>query len=355
MPRFVADDLREYLHRLLASEGATPTNAEIVVDHIVDSSLAGHDSHGVLRIIQYFDEIRDGVIDPQSSPIVVDRSETGCTLEGNRSFGQVACHEAIRLAVNYAKDRGLGAVAVRQGNHSGRLGAWVEFAAQAGVIGIVTGSSGGGGQWVAPFGGREGRIGTNPVAIGTPGTDEFPMVLDMATCIAPEGKVRHSFLKGQSVPDGWLIDASGQPTNDPSELYATPRAAILPLGGPAGHKGTGLAVMVELLAGALTGAGCARPDVRHNGPAQGVLMVCISIERFRSLDVFRADVKTLVRHLQTCPPMPGVERVMVPGEMEYRSRLQRNRDGIPVPDDAWRQIRALGETRNIEPPAATPE
>ena len=165
----------------------------------------------------------------------------------------------------------------------------------------------------------------------------------MSTCVAPEGKVRHTFQSGKSAPDGWLIDAEGNPTNDPGALYENPRGALLPFGESAGHKGFGLSFLVDVLAGALTAAGCARPDAPHQSPGRGLVFLALDVETFTTTESFQGHVKTLVEHVTSCPPAPGFEEVLVPGEFEYRQRQTRQRDGFEVPDATWQAILELHE------------
>lgn len=341
MPNIAPQKLNTFTADVLRAAGATEDEIDIVAPHLVDACLAGHDSHGVLRLLQYVQEIRDGVIVPGTDPITLDDWETGRLIDATGVFGQVACHQAMQTAIHKAREHSMAMVVLRGANHSGRLGAWVELAAAENMIGLVMVNGGGSGQWVAPFGGRRRRLGTNPIAIGAPSETGCPIVLDMGTSIVPEGKIRHQFQKGEQVPDGWLIDHEGIPTNDPRKFYSDPPGAILPLGGPAGHKGYALAFLVDLMAGALSGAGCCRPGGNDTIARGGIIMMAIDIARFTTHDAFHMQVSRLVDYMKVCPPAPGFEEVLVPGELEFKQRQHRMRHGIDVADPVWEDLNAL--------------
>jgi uncharacterized oxidoreductase len=341
MPRLTAEEVTRVSIEILRAAGAPEDHATIVTRHLVDANLAGHDSHGVMRLPQYVEEIGRGQISPEATETVVRDWAGGAVIDARGALGQVACYRAMERALDKAKERGVGVVTVRSCGHSGRLGTYGELAAAKGRIGMVFNNAGGSGQWVAPFGGSVGRLSTNPLCIAAPSAGEFPIVIDMSTCVAPEGKVRHTFQSGKPAPDGWLIDAQGRPTNDPGALYETPRGALLPFGESAGHKGFGLSFLVDVLAGALTDAGCARPDAPHQSPGRGLLFLALDVEVFTSLDGFRSHVETLVDYVRSCPPAPGFEEVLAPGEFEYRRRQERQRDGFEIPEQTWQTISDL--------------
>jgi LDH2 family malate/lactate/ureidoglycolate dehydrogenase len=253
----------------------------------------------------------------------------------------------MNLAIEIATEAGVGAVTLHNSCHTGRIGTYAEMAAEAGMVGIVTVNAGGGGQLVAPFGGTARRISTNPISIGAPSTEGRPIVLDVATSVAPEGKVRALLHAGKRLPEGWLIDARGKPTTDPAALYADPPAAILPLGGPFGHKGFGLAFMIDILSGILSGAGHCRPGATYAG--DGMLAIALNVAHFTPLADFRRHVAELSAHVKDCPTAPGVEQIYVPGEIELRKREERQRSGIPVEPETWEQIETICRRFGIEP------
>ncbi len=258
MPTLRPDRLEQLITTIFERAGAPTDHAACVADHLVRSNLAGHDSHGAIRVPQYIDLIDAGRILPAATAQVVTRLPAGAAMDGRGGFGQVIARDAMRLAIELAKKSAIGAVTVRNCSHTGRIGTYTEMAAAAGLVGIATVNSGGAGHAVAPFGGTAARLSTNPISIAAPTDGPFPIVLDMATSIAPEGKVRTYLQADKPLPSGWIVDAEGNPSFNAADFYAG--GAILPLGGAAGHKGYGLGFMVDVLAGALSGGGCcARP------------------------------------------------------------------------------------------------
>lgn len=329
-----ATKLNELVTKAFTNAGVPLEHAEIVSDHLVASNLAGHDSHGVMRIVQYLAAVKSGEINPTTRPSVLSDSPSGASLAGNRAFGQIAGHDCMALAIEKAREMGVAAVTVSNCYHSGRIGTYAEQAAAAGMIGIILVNAGGGGQWVAPFGGAAGRMGTNPIAIGAPSGGKYPIILDIATAVAPEGKVRDYRNRQKEVPAGWILDHQGRPTTNPNDLYEpAPGGSLQPLGGSAGYKGFGLSVMIDILAGGLSGAGCCRAE--EVAASDGITMLAIQIENFAAAGSYYDQVKALVEHLKSCPPAPGFQEVFVPGEHEFLRREQRLAEGIEVDDVTW--------------------
>ena len=326
--------LTELVTKAFTNAGVPLEHAEIVSDHLVASNLAGHDSHGVMRIVQYLAAVKSGEINPTTRPSVLSDSPSGASLAGNRAFGQIAGHDCMALAIEKAREMGVAAVTVSNCYHSGRIGTYAEQAAAAGMIGIILVNAGGGGQWVAPFGGAASRMGTNPIAIGAPSGGKYPIILDIATAVAPEGKVRDYRNRQKEVPAGWILDHQGRPTTNPNDLYEpAPGGSLQPLGGSAGYKGFGLSVMIDILAGGLSGAGCCRAE--EVAASDGITMLAIKIENFAAAGSYYDQVKALVEHLKSCPPAPGFQEVFVPGEHEFLRREQRLAEGIEVDDVTW--------------------
>lgn len=331
--------LERFAGRLLEAAGIAPTEAAITAEHLVDANLAGHDSHGAMRLLQYLREIDAGTIVPGSRVRVLADWPTGAVIDARGLLGQVAGHDAMQRALDKARATGLGAATLRHANHSGRLGSYVEQAARAGMIGIAMANGGGGGQWVAPFGGRERRLSTNPIAIGAPSAEEFPYVLDISTSIAPEGKVRDCLQRAAPTPPGWLVDERGEPTTDPQALYGRPGGALLPFGGPAGHKGFGLAFMVDVFAGALSGAACPTFPRQDADDGTGLFVMAINVAPFIRLEDFLAQVDGMSAFVKSSAPAAGFTEVLAPGEYEHRQRQRRRREGIELPDAVVEQLR----------------
>ena len=326
-----------------------PTDeARTVAQHLIGANLAGHDSHGVLRIPQYVQAVRTGQVKPGSKPQILSETTTMASLDAQDGFGQVAACYATALAIDKARQGGIATVTVRNSFHTGRIASYTSKAAEQGFVSIVMVNAGGGGQSVAPFGGIARRLATNPISIAAPAPSGRSVVVDFATSVAPEGKVRDYFQKGKAVPAGWLIDASGQPTTDPNEFYGSPGGALLPLGGPVGHKGFGLAFVIDLLAGALSGAGVCRPDPPP--PKDGLFMIVLDVQRFVPLAVFHQQVMQLIDHVKSCPPAPGFKEVCVPGEIERREEQARRASGIEIPERTWAEICQVAAEVDVSPP-----
>ena len=344
MPTFTPAELEDVTVQALVRAGATDNESQVVGRHLVESNLAGHHSHGVMRVPQYAQEIAEGSIEPGREIQLVGEDGGVAIFDGQKQFGQTACYHSMKSAIERARSSGLGAASLRRANHSGRLGSYVTLASNEGMIGIVMAAgSSRNGQWVAPFGGRNGRLGTNPFSIGAPSAGDYPVVLDIATCMTPEGKVRDYLKRGEKLPEGWIVDSNGQPTTDPQALYDG--GAVLPLGGTVGHKGFGLSFMIQVLSCAL--GGWRKPMLDQSADEVGhgnLLMVAIEVGRFFPIDDFRTSVSEIVEHVKSSEPAPGFDEVLVPGEWEHRQRAQQEADGISIPDTVWEEIQAVGGT-----------
>lgn len=332
-------ELQQLVSNIFEQAGAPGGHAQIVAKHLVESNLAGHDSHGVMRVSQYVDAMNSGQVVADAKPRMIHETPSGGVLDGQSAFGQVAAKQAMDLAMQKARETGIGAVTLRNCYHTGRLGAHSEMAVAEEMIGIVMVNAGGGGQSVAPFGGCQPRLATNPISIASPPADPFPLVLDIATSVAPEGKVRDLLQKKQPLPEGWIVDSEGRPSTNPQDFYEPPGGAIQALGGPVGYKGFGLAMMVDVLAGALTGAGACSEQVV---PAKdGMLLMAIDVSQYGAIADFHRQVLSLIEHVKSCPAAPGFDEVYVPGEHEHRVANQRRRNGIEIPDGVWEGITSL--------------
>jgi uncharacterized oxidoreductase len=316
---------------LFRAAGARPDEANAVVEALVTSSLMGHDSHGVIRIPEYLGFIVAGSLRVDAEISVQYTGPTTAIVDCGHGFGAVGARRAVQEGIRIAREQRTACVVTRRCNHVGRLGAWVEDAADAGMIAIATCSSPSTGHHVLPWGGRDGRLGTNPIAYGIP-TSGDPIIADFATSVAPEGKVRFYRNEGKPVPPGWILDAQGTPTDDPNKFYGPPKGGILPLGGSAGHKGFALSLLVDVLGNALAGVPLHDPEFVGNGNC----FIVIDPASFCSGDLFRRLVDETIAYMKSSRPVPGVEEVLVPGEIEFRNLKQRQVDGIPV-DDFTRQ------------------
>jgi uncharacterized oxidoreductase len=349
VPLFAPDALTQFARALFQAGGVPADEARVVAASLVDANLAGHDSHGLIRIPQYLKAIHDGLLHP-GVPLSV-RRQTPAVLacDGGWGLGQVQAHRLLQRLVPMARAVGLAAGTLICCGHIGRLGEYAEAAAAEGMAFLATVNNHGFGRAVAPPGGVEGRIGTNPLCLAVP-ADPAPVVLDIGTSVCAEGKVRVAFNKGVPAPEGWLLDAAGQPTTDPGVLYRDPRGTILPLGGPQAYKGFGLGLLLDMLVGGLSGAPCSRPELELRS-ANAVLFVVLDPQQFAGAEHFRTEVTTLAANVRNSrrvnPDMP----IQLPGDPERRERGRRQREGILLDDGTWAQLSALAQRWNLAAPA----
>ena len=340
MRTFSADALLDVTTALLRAAGAPGGVAALVAHSLVDANLAGHDSHGVIRIPSYIDQIRGGELLPDARPTVEREGPGLVAVDGGWAFGHYVAHFCMDLAARKAGQSQVALVTATRVNHIGRLGEWAEEAAAAGVIGMVCTSWGGGPFAATPFGGVGKVLSTNPLAFGIPVEDGPPFVLDYATTAVAEGKLRVARAKQARVPDGWIVDVDGRPTNDPEDFYRG--GMLLPF---AGHKGFALALVVELLSIALTGADATGDD---RGRVNGAMFLAIDPSAVRPLDEFRRSAARINARVSGVPAAPGSDGVLIPGEPEARSREARRRDGILVAEPTWEAIQAAARQVGVQ-------
>lgn len=337
MPIVQADRLTRVSAALLKAAGATDEEASAVATGCVNANLAGHDSHGVIAIPTYIDRIKAGHIVPGAEWTIIRESATTTVIDGHWGFGFHVNARAMARTIEKARTANVAACTVFRQSHVGRLAAYPLMAAREGMIGIAAADSGRSPKHVAPFGGREARLGTNPLAIAVPSDLEAPFYLDMATSAVAAGKIALAVARGEEIPKGWIIDAEGRHTTDPREYRKG--GALLPLGGTEGYKGSGLAAMVEVLCGLLTGLGFGvEPTGRHN---DGCFMAAFNVAAFRPLNDFKKEVAEFARYLKSTPPSEGSPGVFYPGEIEYLRELERKKHGVEIEDTTWEKLRSL--------------
>jgi LDH2 family malate/lactate/ureidoglycolate dehydrogenase len=317
--------------------GTPPEHARIVVAHQVGANLAGHDSHGVLLLPSYVQRIDRGHIMPAARPTVLSETPTTLAVDGHWGFGPVVSEWTMEQCIARAQTMRIAVATVREQSHVGRLADYPLMAARAGFIGMLMCDSGQAPKQVAPFGGREARLGTNPLCIAFPTDLPGPVFLDMATSGVAAGKLAVARARKEPIPAGWVLDREGRATTDPNDYYTG--GVMLPLGGAEGHKGYGLSFAVETLAALLPGLGFGvDPQGRHN---DGAFMLVIDPAAFMPLSDFKREVAAFVRYLKETPAAEGFAEVLYPGEKEHRTEQQRRRDGIPIEDATWEQIGAV--------------
>ena len=343
MPLVQAAKIEKIAADLLEAAGASRAEAQTVARHSVGANLTGHDSHGIIQIPTYIDRIDKGHIVPGAPMDVMSDTPTTTVVDGNWGFGYVVTEEVMRRTIEKAKTSNVAAATVFRQGHVGRVADYPLMAAEAGMIGIMTADSGRAPKAVAPFGGREARLGTNPISIAVPSNLDGPLYFDLSTAAAAAGKIKLAEARGEQVPSGWVIDAEGRPTTDPSALGQG--GALLPLGGDVGFKGYALASMVEILSALLTGLGFGvEPTGRHN---DGCFIAVFNVSAFRDLETFKQEVTEFAHYLVDTPPAEGFDRVYYPGEVEHLKRTERLRDGINIEDATWAKLKGLGEKFGI--------
>lgn len=357
-----AGRLRTLVGAVFRAAGCDDAEAGRIATYLVGANLTGHDSHGVIRVPRYLDWMGDGWLRPGQTVTVVTENDVMAVLDGNHGFGQSIGPQAVRIGIDKAAAQGASVIALRHSGHLGRIGEWAEMAIDAGLVSIhlvnVAGS-----LLVAPFGGAERRMATNPVAIGVPLPDGPPIVLDFATSVVAEGKALVAYDGGKPLPPDSLIDSDGNVTGDPAVFYgprqpgkrADPRTGKGAIRAMGEHKGSGLSFLIELLAGAFTGSGCAGPGPRT--VANGMLSIYLTPDVFDTEGGFADEVKRYVDFVKSAKPAEPNGEVLVPGEPERRARAARERDGVPLADETWRSIAEAARRSGVseeEIAAATP-
>jgi hydroxycarboxylate dehydrogenase B len=331
-----AEQLRELSLGIFRAAGCPQDVAERVAGALVDANLAGHDSHGVIRIPQYLAAIRGGEIVPDARPAILRDSAVTVVVDGKWAFGQLTAAFATDVAVERARAHGVSMVGAVRCNHIGRLGEYGTRAAEQGIAAIVLASGfGGRGVSAVPFGGAKPLFGTNPIAAGIPAGDEPTFLLDFATTAVAAGKVEVARAKKAPLPPGSIVDRDGRPTTDPEDYYQG--GALLPFGG---HKGYALSVMVELLGRVLTEADAYAEEPR-GGPVyghSGMLVLAMNPAALGDQATYAAIADETIHRIKDVPPAPGFAEVLVPGEPEERSRAERLETGIPIPEETWGRI-----------------
>ncbi|HWC04679.1 MAG TPA: Ldh family oxidoreductase [Methylomirabilota bacterium] len=355
------DPLREFVTAVARRMGADADVAAELARHLVGSNLAGHDSHGVIRVPQYVGDADQGLIVPSARPVLSREGAVAALVDARRGFGQHSTMFALEWAMARARQHGVAMVAVRHSTHIGRLGEYAERAAGAGLIGLVTvGAIGAGIGGVVPFGGRTRFLGTNPWALSMPGRRRH-FVFDAATSTLAEGKVRVARAAGKPLPPDAIVDPGGLPSRDAEAFYAG--GALLPLGGAlAGHKGYGLGLASALL-GALgmigdpepTLVGAAPPETADTrGRIAGVFLEVVDPAAFGDPAAYVQLVDEALDAAKRQSPAAGVAEVLVPGEPEERARVRRSRDGVPLSAATWAELGTVATRFGVSLPPSRP-
>lgn len=343
--RIAQDKLLVYSEEIFQKGGATEQEAKIVSEELVMSNLMGLDSHGVLRIPQYLDQIDSGLIVPGSEVKIVKETPATAIVDGNHAFGQVVGRIMVDLVVQKAKETGIACAISVNTPHIGRVGSYTETIANQGMIAFSTV-----GLYyskpLAPWGAKESRMGTNPISWAVPREGDYPVFMDGAMTVVAEGKIRTFVQKGQPVPEGWIRDGYGNDTTDPMALYKEPAGTIYPVGGKTsgGVKGSGLAIMANMFSIALANDDYWSTSGQH--AENGVFLMAINPDFFCGREVYEAQVRNHSDYIKSAAPAEGFTEVLMPGEFEHKTVTRLSKDGIELPDDTWNGLVAIGHKLN---------
>jgi uncharacterized oxidoreductase len=342
MPVFRPEELRQLGCAIYECMGASASEAKTVADLLVDANLAGHDSHGVVRIPQYVSAIKRGQIKLGTAPEIEQQTAATAVLNGHWGFGHVTAKAAMQLAIEKAREVAVGIVTVHRCNHVGRLGAYPPLATDVGMAGLMTNNGHGADRSMAPFGGLGRILPASCMAVAFPSDRAFPVALDLTAAAAAGGKMRVALARGEKVPEGWLMGADGLPTQEPGD-YVHGNASLVPFGG---HKGYGLGIVFDILSGAFSPAGCTREKSPVTGNA--LFVQAIRIDAFVAMDDFKSEVGRFIDYVKSSPKAPGVDEILIPGERSWRTCMAREKQGIEVEEATWKQISELAKDLNVK-------
>jgi uncharacterized oxidoreductase len=314
----------------------------------VAANLRGHDSHGVMRVGQYLNQCGNGEIVPGAELTILRELPSILAADGHWGFGQVQAQRLTRQLIDKTRQAGVAVGTLVRSAHIGRLGEYCEMAADAGLVSMLMANTHANARRVAPPGGVAPRLGTNPLAFGVP-NGARPLILDFGTSATAEGKVRVKRIAGMLCPDGWLLDSQGQPSNDPAVLYGEPPGTIRPMGGDQPYKGFGLALIVEVFAGALSGGPCIR-EVPPNQNGNCLFMLLADPAALGGADHLACEVAGLAEYVTGCPRADGAGEILLPGDPERRTLAQRQKHGIPLDEGNWNELVRLAARLEVALP-----
>jgi len=348
--RIAAASLGGFLEDALRACGLPQADAAIAASAMLEADLTGSDAHGVFRLAGYVRQLKRGAINPRASIRVLERSPANALIDGDHGMGHVVMTYAANLAVELARDAGVGWVGARRSNHAGAGAIYAAIPLQHGMVGIYGAASSV--NHMAPWGGSEPLLGTNPIAVAIPAGDEPPVVLDIATSLASNGAIRSYELEGKPMPQGWVQHrGDGSTIADPRRIE---EGTYLPMGG---YKGSGLSIVIGLLAGPLNRAAFGRDIRDFAAPAGGKgnvgqFVIAFDVSRFVPLPAFKAEVDRHIRDLVSSHRLPGRDAIRVPGMGRAARRAERERDGVPLSETVLAQVEELAKSLDIAPLSA---
>lgn len=340
--RISPDEAERIARELLIATKVGQTDAQTIASQLVLADLRGVDTHGLIRLPGYIGRVEAGDLHPDHAPTIMHETPGTAMVDGGHNFGQVVADYAMRVAIEKAQTVGVGTVTAKNSSHFGAAATFAMMAAEAGCMGIAATN---GWPLMPGVGGAERTVGNNPLAIGAPTRLGYPMVLDIAMSQVAAGKLRIALALGQSIPLDWAFDNQGEPTDDPNEALFN-NGLLRPVGD---HKGFGLAVMMDVLSGVLSG-GMYGKDVTSDQPGYsnvGHFFTAINIDAFGGLDLFLDRIDDMAHRIQASKTRSGADPVMVPGQLEARVTETRQRDGIPYPVPVWEKLIKLAAESGV--------
>jgi LDH2 family malate/lactate/ureidoglycolate dehydrogenase len=348
--RFPAPKLRGWTEQVFQKIGVSKEDAALLTDSLIEANLRGVDTHGITRMLcTYVKRMQVGVVNPKTELKVLREHSSTALVDGKNSIGQVVSNVAMRMAIDKAKKTGVAFVATTHSNHYGAAAYWAMMAVEHGMIGF---SSTNAPAVVAPTGGRTPMLGTNPFAVAIPAGQEQPMVLDLATTVVARGRILLYAKQNKPLEPGWAFDELGRPTVDPQ---AAVKGLLAPIGG---YKGYGIALAIDLLCGVMTGShyGTHFPgflaDNMKDPTDVGSIFAAINVQSFMDLPDFQAAVDRAIGEVKTSTKAEGVKRIYIPGEIEFETKAERLKNGIPIPEAVVKDFAALGTELGLPFPKA---
>jgi LDH2 family malate/lactate/ureidoglycolate dehydrogenase len=348
--RFPIAAMIAFTRDALMACGVPAADADIAAKQMIEADLTGFDAHGIVRLGLYVGWLKSGRVKARPNIRVIERSAATALVDGDDGIGHLVMTFAMNLAIELARGSGIGWVGARNSNHAGAAGIYPEMAVAHGMVGIYAAVSTL--NHMAPWGGAEPLMGTNPIAIAIPAGKEAPVILDIATSVSSFGNIRQHVVSGKPLQEGWVVHSkTGKPITDPKQVG---EGVLLPIGG---HKGSGLALMIGLLAGVLNGAAFGREVIDSSKPGKeptntGQFVVALDVSRFIAPEVFAAEMDRHLNDLRSSPTLPGFDSIRLPGEDRRKRRADRSANGVVLPASLIKQLDELADGLKLAPLSA---
>ncbi len=340
IPRVPVPAVIAFAAAAFAKAGVPEAEARKAGRLLIESDLNGSDGHGIFRLVQYIGGLRRGAIDPKGEIRLDIEGPATAHLDGGNALGHLVMARATEIAIDKARTQGAAWVGVRGSNHAGAASVWAAQMLPHDMIGIYLAA--GSNNFMAPWGGFERLLGTNPIAFAVPGLDEPPILFDMATSIAANGKIQMAQSRAEPLPEGWVIDRDGRPITDSSKVD---QGVLLPIGD---YKGYGLALMIGLIGATLNGGQFGREAEGAKASNTGQAVLALQISRFGDPVAIKRQVDKVARDIRGSGKLPGVSEIRLPGDRAWAVRQERTRDGIPVPPSLRSALDKLADGLGIE-------